>query len=286
MATTADAPVVVGVDHSELSLTATRLAAREAASQGRPLRVVHAFNWSVRPGGTPDSGLRVPAEQLTARAAEVAVRVEPGLTVVRGLAEGPAVPTLLRESSLAALLVLGDGGLDSYTCMPVNATAVQVAARAGCSVLVARERPAPPGTVLAAVDGTPSSSGVLDLAFDIAHRHGSGVSAVQVDEDTGDGDEGAPGGLRQPDPAGTERLIELLRPWRQRYPSVPTSAEFLIGTPIRLLVARSRTAELVVVGTRGAQPWRGGLGEVSQGLLHHAPVPVAVVRTTHQLYVQ
>ncbi len=37
------APVVVGVTGSSAGLAAVRLAAREAVSRGRPLRVVHAF---------------------------------------------------------------------------------------------------------------------------------------------------------------------------------------------------------------------------------------------------
>ena len=45
--TTSAGPVVVGVDGSESSLDAVRLAAREAAVRTRPLLVVHAFVWAL-----------------------------------------------------------------------------------------------------------------------------------------------------------------------------------------------------------------------------------------------
>ena len=53
----------------------------------------------------------------------------------------------------------------------------------------------------------------------------------------------------------------------------------MTGQPARALLTLGESADLIVVGSRG----RGGftgllLGSVSQGVLHHARVPVAVVR--------
>jgi nucleotide-binding universal stress UspA family protein len=49
--------------------------------------------------------------------------------------------------------------------------------------------------------------------------------------------------------------------------------------PAAALVARSRGAGLVVVGSRGRGTVRGALlGSVSQAVLQHADAPVAVVR--------
>jgi hypothetical protein len=51
------------------------------------------------------------------------------------------------------------------------------------------------------------------------------------------------------------------------------------GHPRHALVERSRTAQLVVLGTHGRDTFRGlVLGSVSQTLLHHSACPVAVVR--------
>lgn len=281
------APVVVGVDGSELSLIATRLAAREAASLHRPLRVVHAFNWGPFTGELPDDQLRVPAERLTALAANAATQTAPQLEVEQVLVEGSTVTTLLRESGLATLVVLGDGGLNSCTCVAPEVTAMQVAARAGCSVLVVREDRAPPGTVLVGVDGSSTSPAVLEAAFDLAARHEAELTVVRTRDPDGTHPAGEPEQTAQDrDRVVSEQLGRLVGPWRQRYPGIHATERLIIGDLAEVLVELSRDVELVVVGAGGEQPQRGGLGAVSQTLLHHAPVPVVVVHQPHQLYVQ
>ncbi|ADU00952.1 universal stress protein [Mycolicibacterium gilvum] len=61
--------------------------------------------------------------------------------------------------------------------------------------------------------------------------------------------------------------------------AIPVTAEFAVATPTAALVEESRTAGMVVVGSRG----RGGLarkvlGSTSMGLVHRAHCPVVVVR--------
>lgn len=60
--------------------------------------------------------------------------------------------------------------------------------------------------------------------------------------------------------------------------SVPVSAEFAVTTPTAALVERSKSASLVVVGTRGRGALaRTILGSVSSGLVHRGYGPVAVI---------
>lgn len=60
--------------------------------------------------------------------------------------------------------------------------------------------------------------------------------------------------------------------------SVPVSTEFVMTSPTSALVERSKTAQLVVVGSRGQGALaRSVLGSVSTGVVHRAHCPVAVI---------
>lgn len=266
MTAAADAPVLVGVGGSEESLSVVRLAAREAAGHGRRLCVLHAFNWQAALEAPSVVGPRAEAEQVVARAIAAADQVAPDLAVDGQIVEGSAVAALLRRSESAFLVAVGDGGMSTRDCVPTDSAAVQVAARAGCPVLVVRLAPPPDGPVLIGLDGSATSRTALDFALDCAARHGGRVRAVRVVEpDVGVDDP-------------TRELDETLTRCSPRHPPVATDRDVLRGDPGHVLVEASRSARLVVVGTRGDQPWRGMLGAVSQSLLYHSPAPVIFVR--------
>lgn len=273
MSAAADAPVVVGVSGSPQSLSVVRLAAREAAEHDRPLQVLHAFNWEAALAAPTLAGARAEAERTIGEAVEVAHEVAPDLSVDARIVEGTAVGALLRRSESAFLVVVGDGGMTTRDCVSTEAAAVQVASRAGCPVLVARLAPPPQGPVLVGLDGSATSRQALDFALDCATRRDCRVHAVRVIESD---DRSAPPG--RADESVPPDLAELLAQRRRTYPTVTVEVDVLRGDPGQVLVAEARSAQLVVVGTRGDQPWRGLLGAVSQSLLYHAPAPVVFVR--------
>ncbi|MFI6819657.1 universal stress protein [Micromonospora sp. NPDC050187] len=266
MSAAADAPVVVGVSGSEESLPVVRLAAREAAEHGRRLCVLHAFNWEAALAAPSLAGARAEAERGLTRAVEVAGRVAPDLPVDAHVVEGAAVAALLRQSESAFLVVVGDGGMAARDCVSPEAAAVQVASRAGCPTLVARLDPPPEGPVLVGLDGSPTSRFALDFAFDCATRHDGRLRAVRVVEPDDDAER-----------AGRD-VGDLLAERGERHRTVTVEREVVLGDPGQVLIDQSRSARLVVVGTRGDQPWRGLLGAVSQSLLYHAPAPVVFIR--------
>ncbi|WP_328338617.1 universal stress protein [Micromonospora sp. NBC_00421] len=259
-------PVVVGVGPTPTDLAVVRLAAREAAAHGRDLALLHAFNWEAALAGPSLVGSRDAAEELIARAASTANEVEAGVSVSGEIVEGAPVGALVRRSETAFLVAIGDGGMAGCgRCVPADAPAVQLAARAGCPVLVVRPDPPPPGPVLVGVDGSPGSRAALDFAFGCAVRRPARVVAVRVVE---------PG---WPDD-GDDLLTALVAEVGRHHPDVPTECHTVHGAPGTVLVEQSRSAQVVLVGARGDQPGRGMLGEVSQTLLYHAPAPVIVVR--------
>jgi nucleotide-binding universal stress UspA family protein len=90
-----------------------------------------------------------------------------------------------------------------------------------------------------------------------------------------------PGYLAELMERGHRTLGESLAGWQDRYPDVVVRPELAYGHPRKILVERSRTAQLMVLGARGRDIFEGQLlGSVSQALLHHSGCPVSVVRET------
>ncbi|SNY42298.1 Nucleotide-binding universal stress protein, UspA family [Paractinoplanes atraurantiacus] len=265
------APVVVGIDGSEQALGAVRAAALQARHRGRPLRVVHAFIWPSLHVGVgpvaedmPGTGLRNHAEDLLAEAAAEAGQVAPGVAVTTALVDGAATPVLLHESREAALLVLGDRGLGGVSGLIIGSVAVHASAHAHCPVLVVRGDEHPGGPVVVGVDGSEGSRLAVAAAFEQSALLGADLVAVLA------GDDG---------PGGRLLLSEALAGWGERYPEVTVRAEAVRENARHVLIERSGTARLVVVGARGRDTFKGlVLGSVSQALLHHAACPVEVVR--------
>ncbi|MDO3700351.1 universal stress protein [Micromonospora sp. C28SCA-DRY-2] len=266
MAAAADAAVLVGVG-SERNYPAVRLAAQEAAAHERQLHLLHAFNWTAAFEAPTIAQPRVHAEELLTEAHRIAAEVAPDLPVHEEIVEGPAVAVLVRRSDAAFLAVVGDGGMAACAdCVPAEAPAVQLAARAGCPVLVARREPPPQGPVLVGVDGTASSEAALEWAVDCAARREARLLAVRVVE---------------PDETiedATGQLEAVVARYAGRRPDLPTECHAIRGDPGNVLVDQSRSAQLAVVAARGDEPARGMLGAVSQSLLYHSPAPVIVIR--------
>ncbi|MFG1900371.1 universal stress protein [Micromonospora carbonacea] len=284
------APVVVGVDGSDSALHAVRVATREAEARRRPLRVVHAFIWPLlgtplgpAPGGPPDAGLRNYAEQVVADAVAEARKVSTEVDVTGELVDGSPVPVLLRESRDAALVVLGSRGLGGFGQLLVGSAAIGVSARADCPVLVVRGEARADGPVVVGVDGSALSDEAIGFAFEGAARRDTDLVVVHAWLFPTPAAPGAVLPLAYDLDAIAEEeervLAESVAGWSQRYPEVTVHRRLVRGTPARVLVEASRTAQLTVVGAHGRGAWGGLLlGSVSHAVLHHAASPLAIVR--------
>ncbi|MFF5181545.1 universal stress protein [Micromonospora sp. NPDC000316] len=284
------AAVVVGVDGSEPSLRAVRLAAIEAARRHRPLRVVHGFIWpllhvpvSPAPDAPPGGGLRHQAEELVAAAVAEADATVPGLSISGEIIDGEAAAVLVGESPTAALIVLGDRGLGGFSALVVGSVAVQVAAYADCPVLVARGEQRPDEPVLVGIDGSAASRRAAEFAAETAVTRGVPLHAVHVYRHPGSS---GPGDM-QPlvyDETGLhtdeDRMLDgWLSGLVEDHPGLRLTCRTTRGRAGAVLAEASRTAQLVVVGGQGRGEVTGLLlGSVSQSVLHHAHCPVAVIR--------
>lgn len=283
-------PIVVGLDGSREPGSALEWAIAEARSRAVPLRLVYALDpfraypLMHRHGAasvTESDRARVIATELLASAAAHVADVAPDIVVASQLYESDN-PTeiLLEESTLASVVVLGSRRMGALGSVVVGSVGAGVVARASCPVVIMR---GPAGMleehagVTVGVDAREPSDAALAFAFDFASRRSLPLNAVMCWH---------PDPLAEalwrpapPIPAHVEAwLSEAMAGWRDRYPDVPVQAAVVREHPVSGLVAASAAQYLLVVGSRGCHAVTGTLlGSVSQGVLHHATCPVAVV---------
>jgi nucleotide-binding universal stress UspA family protein len=146
----ADQRIIAGVDGSEFSTAALRLAGRMAASLNAPLEVITCLGTSdfflathLPPESAPTaSQLEETAKRLVDQALERAfgdVRPE-GLT--REVKFGPPAKVLIDESQNAQMLVVGRRGQGGFLAQVMGSVSGACAAHAHCPVLVVGQRPA------------------------------------------------------------------------------------------------------------------------------------------------
>lgn len=284
-------PVVVGVDGSSGADTAVDWAAVEAHSRDVPLRLVCVLGPALGYGTLPMySSLPAPerdrahtlAEGILSVVSDRVAGLAPDLEVQREVRDGDAVPVLVEESAAAATLVLGSRRLGALASAALGSVGTAVAGRAKCPVVVIRGPEGLAGegpSVVVGVDAREASEAALGYAFEVTARRGLPLRAVLC---------WRPDPLAEmmwrPAPPAPERaaawLSEALAGWRERFPDVPVHSSVIREFPVAGLVLESTSQALLVVGTRGRHALAGTLlGSVSQGVLHHANCPVAVVPT-------
>ena len=285
-------PVVVGVDGSGSAYRAVEWAAAEAVRRGAELRLVRAFSWTtserpIRDGGRVaqyrDELLKIARGQV-ARAARIAADVRPEVETTTQVAIGAPIEVLGSEARRAQLLVLGDRGLGGLAGLLLGSVAVGLAAHAACPVVIVRGDRAGTGNeespVVVGIDDSSISDAALAFAFDAAAARGVGLVVVHAWSPTAIDDALAP--VMDWDAATAEEdalLAERLTGWEQKRPEVPVRRTVVRNGAVRSLVAASREAQLVVVGSRGRGNATGLLlGSVSHGVLHASHCPVAIVR--------
>jgi nucleotide-binding universal stress UspA family protein len=286
-------PVVVGVDGSDSALRAVRWAAAYAARHGFPLRLVHVYLASISlPGGVFDQSvvrraMRTQGRKWLRDARMAAAETVPENRLAVTLRSAPVVPALVEESRAAALVVLGTRGLGGFSGLLLGSTGSSLAGRAHCPLVVVRGDGSAPeqGPVVVGVDGTQTSEPAIAFAFAEAAARDRHLVAVHAwTEPALDtvllGRTVSPPDFEPAQQAAYEVLAERLAGWQEKYPEVRVTREVVRDHPWRALLRHADAAALVVVGTRGRGGFRGlVLGSTSQRLLHHAPCPVAVVRS-------
>ncbi|HZE33629.1 MAG TPA: universal stress protein [Actinoallomurus sp.] len=277
-------PIVVGTDGSPSAEHAVEWAAAEAARRRRRLHIVYAvqprgFGLAYCPGPGDVAWLTEGGENILVRAAELAAKAAPDITVTTELAfEAPGY-ALREQAGRAAEVVVGHRGLGGFAGLLLGSTSLSLAGHTSCPLIVVRG-----GTdderkeVLVGVElHEDESTRVLEYAFETAAIRGGWVRAVHTWEAPPTMFDGAyPVNAREALSAAQNRLSDAVAPWRNRYTDIRVIEEAPSGQPVDELVKRSDRAELLVVGShrRGAG---GHVGSISHGVIHHSECPVAVI---------
>ncbi|WP_211716962.1 universal stress protein [Nocardiopsis sp. MG754419] len=297
----AEHKVVVGADGSEQSRAALEWAAAEAARRGVRLHIVHALGMPLivsAYGGPqrfqPTDEISGQADTVLIAAREQVAKLQPSINVEAFTALEEAPLALIRHSHPHDLIVLGSRGLGSVAALFVGSVSVRVAAHAPCPVVVVPSEAGKPATteldrVVVGVDGSKNARRALGLAVNLtAETEGELVvvnswevpfpydpvamtsAGYQPQDDIFE---------KQSEQLVAELLAEVMDDQREDV-NIQVSAVRTQSNPVTALLesADDADAHAIVVGSRGRGSIRGLLmGSVSQGVLHHARVPVVVL---------
>lgn len=281
--------VVVGVDGSDTSLIAVQWAANEARLRGCGLTLVASISPPVSAAGFGPAyppaldligTLQTQAQNMLD---EVSATVT-DLDVITRVEVGSPSGVLIQASERAALVVLGSRGRGGFKGLLLGSVGAQVASHTDCPSVIIRSAPRTDAKqVVVGIDESPAAQAAVAFAFDFADRHFCEIIAVHA-WDIPAYDllvvPNAPVPVALTDVADDEiRLAaEVLAGFRTDFPSVRVQERLVRSSAVDALLNAATDAALIVVGTRGHGPAVGALlGSVSNGVLHKAQVPVAVV---------
>ncbi|KJS63271.1 universal stress protein [Streptomyces rubellomurinus] len=276
-------PVVVGVDGSPESLTASEWAAREAQRRGLSLELLRAWPWPKRDVVGSDQTYRHALAELADRERELRA-LAPDVPVSSSTVSADPVEALETAAQSAALLVLGSRGLGAVLGSLVGSVSQEVLRRAGCPVVLVRAGEAgSDGPVTVGLDLAHPAGDVLAFAFEAAALRSAPLRVVHVWAPPAGSGYLSPSAVdgQQAELSAVEQdgLARALAPWRARHPGVDVTAEPVRGKAAVELVDAAATARLLVVGrrTRHLPFLHHHLGPVARAAIHHAHCPVAVV---------
>ncbi|WP_280217169.1 universal stress protein [Nocardia neocaledoniensis] len=288
------ARILVGTDGSPSSERAVRWAARTAADRAGGLHIVHALDLASAETVFGPFDLFIPPVTAALRergaavldaARRIAGDVEPRLRVETELTdEGPA-PALIRRSESALMTVIGGAGTRGDLPLHLGSTLLAVSAHGHGTVTVVDGDSAhtgpDDGPVVVGVDGSRFGRAAVEVAFLEAHRRQAPLVAVHCRTDLRFASlAGIATGPEDPAARASAAAVQAdhLAEWSHTFPDVRVTQEVHRYGPAHHLLEWSRSAQLIVVGSRGRGGFRGLLlGSTSNTLVQHAHCAVMVV---------
>ncbi|MBF6161708.1 universal stress protein [Nocardia cyriacigeorgica] len=286
-------PIVVGVDGSGAGDLAVRWAAETAAARDRRLRIVHAVDLAAATAvlepydlivSPVREAMREHSVDCLAAAQRLAESVDSGLRIDTASVDGTPARVLIEQSATAHVTAIGAWGISGGGLL--GSTVLSVCAHAHGAVVVVRDTGSEQqtrhtGPVVVGVDGSESSRAAVAAAFFEANERRCELVVVHCWSDLRFGwFAGLPDRIsdRRAESAAQELVAQQLAGWADKYPDVTVRCRLYMSGPCHHLVEWSKSAQLVITGSRG----RGGfagllLGSTSNALVQSAHCPVMVV---------
>ncbi|WP_181787833.1 universal stress protein [Streptomyces phytophilus] len=287
--------ILVGYDGSRHAERALEFAVGEAVRRGTGLHLLCGVPWP--PSASAGLGLS-PAEhkereritrQLLGEAAERARKLaDQDLDVVTTVSRDPAAEALVRRGRTAALTVVGTRGHGGFAGLLLGSVSQRVAAHTETPLAVVRgdaePAGAPRGTVLVGVE-TNTETAAVRYGFQEAARrdarllvlHAWSYPPLTATWTT-------PESLRRREEIEEARKAAeavpryAVAPVRDEFPEVRVSTDHECRPAPAVLVARTKSADAVVVTVhRHLHPLGRRLGPAAHALLHHAHCPVILI---------
>lgn len=264
--------VVAGVSALDARRSLVAFAAGEAAVRGAELRLVTA-----RPApaamdrylpADPAPAHQVAAERELVDMADYVHARWPGLGVSTELKFGLPAEVLRIAAEDAELLVVGADEANLVTEAVSGSVPGDLLTTAPCPLAVVPRHEhvvAGAAPVVVALDEHGTAQAAVSYAFAAAARSGRPLTVLHC----------LPPGPRDTSGSVDQALTEYL----DRYPDVAVTDEIVRGDPRRVLTDMSRSAAVLVVGSRGHGRLASSLlGSVSRRLIHTSGCPVVVAR--------
>lgn len=265
--------VVVGVDGSEIGLTAVRWAAHEAARRDAPLRILHAAPYlgSAGEGGAPPPELPH-ARGITAVAYTVARHTEPGVPASTEVVPGEPVTALLRAAAAGQLVVLGSSTTGAADEMVLATVSVRVAARSPTPVVVVPRRQTSenggrPAVAVLGVGDREDDEAVAVFAATAAQRFGVPLSVLQT---------------RPPRQTVPASWVDDPDAWAGRFPGLEVTQSELPAPRADQVLAATCPSPLLVISAGHGSLLHRTLDGPHRWLLRHCTSPIALVPPVHR----
>ena len=279
------ATLTVGYDASPCARRALSWAAAAADGHAAKIRVIACFG----PPPVTEPWLGMVPTDLSVVSAEADRELEsaveplrvahPDISFERMATFGPPAERLAEEAAGSDLLVVGTSGHGPFDSWRLGSVAHAVVRHASCPVVLVPdvEPRAPVGLLVVGVDGSPAAMAALHWACDEADDRDAELLVVHVWDYPYTTELASPTAR---DMTRVDAFLELeaaARFARERRRG-PVEDVLVEGSTTTDLVARSRDADLVVLGTRGRSQVRAALfGSVSQDVSGRAACPTVVV---------